>query len=170
MADPSQTNDPPTDTERDLLLKFVERLAMIMADSGLPRMPARVFAYVLADDAEIYTAGELADGLAVSPAAISGAVRYLVNAGLLAKERMPGDRRDHYRVYDDDVWGAMLRQRAPLLRRWAEGFAEGVDVLGSSRPGGRRLYEGLLFFEFMAQDMDRVIESWQEYRAERGAG
>jgi hypothetical protein len=53
-------------------------------------MPARVVAYVLAEVSDRSTAGDIAAGLRVSPAAISGAVRYLVQAGLLGKEREPG--------------------------------------------------------------------------------
>lgn len=166
MSDGSPQATALTEDERRTLLEVVEHLAMIMTESGLPRMPARVFAYVLADDAEIYTAGELSEGLRVSPAAISGAVRYLVNTGLLAKQRRPGDRRDHYRVFDDDVFGAMMSQRGPVLGRWADAFNEAVETLGSDRPGGRRLAEGALFFEFMQADQQHVLDRWNAYRDE----
>ena len=49
--------------------------AFLLTESGVPRMPARVFASVLAEDAGALTAAELAERLQVSPAAISGAVR-----------------------------------------------------------------------------------------------
>ena len=35
--------------------------------------------------------------LRISPAAVSGAVRYLIRLGLVHKERVPGSRRDCYR-------------------------------------------------------------------------
>ena len=54
------------------LAHAVERLGQVLEKSGVPRMPARVFAYILADDRSVYTAAELAQGLHVSPAAISG--------------------------------------------------------------------------------------------------
>ena len=57
------------------LLRAVERLAGMLYEAGMPRMAARVFSYALADDAEHYSAAELAEALRVSPAAISGAVR-----------------------------------------------------------------------------------------------
>ena len=61
--------------------RFVEHFALLLDEAGVPRMPARVFAAILADDAGRLTAGELAERLQVSPAAISGAVRYLTQAG-----------------------------------------------------------------------------------------
>ncbi|MDN5852132.1 MAG: MarR family transcriptional regulator [Actinomycetia bacterium] len=163
MAD--QSANPRGDEEqRRVLLEVVEHLAMIMTESGIPRMPARVFAYVLVDDAEIYTAGQLSDGLEVSPAAISGAVRYLVQVGLIAKQRIPGDRRDHYRIFDDDVFGAMIDQQAPVLQRWADGFAQAREAIGSDSVGGRRLAEGTLFFEFMQSDRTDLLARWHAYR------
>ena len=74
----------------DSLFQAVERFGQALEGSGMPRMPARVFAYVLAEDSDRYTAAQLAEGLQVSPAAISGAVRYLVDTGLLIRERAPG--------------------------------------------------------------------------------
>lgn len=44
---------------------------------------------------------ELATLLKVSPAAISGTVRYLSQVNLLSRESELGSRRDLYRVHDD---------------------------------------------------------------------
>jgi predicted transcriptional regulator len=146
----------------DALLRFVERFALVMTESGVPRMPARVFAYVLAEDADTYTASDLASGLRVSPAAISGAVRYLVQVGLLAKEREPGARSDSYRIYDDDLWFAIFSQRDELLRRWEEGLADGINVLDSNSRGGRRLRESKAFFAFFRAELAEMMNRWHE--------
>jgi DNA-binding transcriptional regulator GbsR (MarR family) len=153
-----------SDKHEDAVLRFVEKFAMILVESGMPRMPSRVFAYVLADDAESYTARELATGLRVSPAAISGAVRYLVQTGLLIKEREPGARSDHYRVYDDDIWYAIAQQRLPLLKRYEDILSEGVEMLGSARPGGRRVRETLEYMRFTRAEMAEAAERWREHK------
>ncbi|GAA2585997.1 helix-turn-helix domain-containing protein [Actinomadura fulvescens] len=160
----------PSDPYDEALLRFVERFAIVLGESGIPRMPARVFAFVLADDAETYTAAELAAGLRVSSAAISSAVRYLVQTGLLGRERRPGERVDHYRVYDDDVWSAILRQREPLLRRHEEFLTEGAEMLDPQRPGGQRVRETLEFYRFMRAESPRMIERWQEHRRRHRLG
>ena len=82
--------------------RFIERFALDLAASGMPRMPARVFAGLLSTDSGSLTAGELAGLLQVSPASISGAVRYLEQLNLIVRQREPGSRRDHYAV-DEDV-------------------------------------------------------------------
>ncbi|MCF6428450.1 MarR family transcriptional regulator [Amycolatopsis tucumanensis] len=67
-----------------------------------------MFAYMLADDAERYTSAALAEGLRVSPAAISGAVRHLTATRMVVKERQPGKRAELYRVCDGNVWGMVV--------------------------------------------------------------
>jgi predicted transcriptional regulator len=155
---------PESAARNDELLRFVERFALILAENGIPRMAARVFAFALADDADRYTASELADGLRVSPAAVSGAVRFLVQTGLLGKEREPGSRSDTYRVYDDDVWGAITRHRLPMLDRWADGLSDGLDRLDPNSRGWRRLRETQAYFEFVREESAGLTERWAERR------
>ena len=155
---------PASAVRDDELLRFVERFALILAENGIPRMAARVFAFVLADDADRYTASELAEGLRVSPAAVSGAVRFLVQTGLLGKEREPGTRSDTYRVYDDDVWGAITRHRLPMLDRWADGLSDGLDHLDPNSRGWRRLRETQAYFEFVREESVGLMERWAERR------
>lgn len=152
------------DGDRDRLLRVVERLAIVMADSGVPRMAARVYAYILADDADRYTARELADGLGVSLAAISGALKYLVNVRMVEREREPGARADSYVIDDDDLWSAVMSGQASMLEAWTQVIAEGADTLGNTR-GGLRLRESQLFFEFLGHDMESMVDRWHAYRA-----
>ena len=69
---------------------FVEQMARILADWGLPRMASRVLFVLMSADEQALTAGELAERLDVSPAAISGAVRYLIQINMVAREAVPG--------------------------------------------------------------------------------
>jgi DNA-binding transcriptional regulator GbsR (MarR family) len=152
--------------ENETLLRVVEQVGLLLSEVGMPRMPARVFAYVLVEDADRYTARELADGLRVSPAAISGAVRYLVQAGLLDKGREPESRSDHYRIYDDDVWSAIMAQRLPLLERWAAMLADAVDQLPDGSRGRHRLRETEAYYRFAATVSVTMMEQWRAQRDE----
>ena len=99
----------------------------------------------------------------VSPAAISGAVRYLTQVSLIGREREPGSRRDRYRVWDDAWYEATLR-REHLLARWEASAREGVDVLGASTPAGQRIAESREFFAFLRREMPALLESWRQKR------
>jgi DNA-binding transcriptional regulator GbsR (MarR family) len=156
----------PVSSDGDALRRFVERFALLLTEAGWPRMPARVFACLLADQRGRLTAGELADRLRVSPGAISGAVRYLMQVGLLRREREPGARSDHYLV-GDDVWYESFVQRANTLHRWRDGLAEGVDVVGLDSPAGRRLDESRAFFAFLQDELAGVMTRWRERERQR---
>jgi hypothetical protein len=142
------------------LLRYVERFALLLRESGMPPMPARVFAYALADDADRYTAAQLAEGLQVSPAAISGAVRYLVQVGLLARDREPGTNVGVYSLYDEDVWYQIYRSQTDRLRRYEQVAAEGAATLGADTPGGRRLQQTAEFFGFLSEQYPALMERW----------
>jgi DNA-binding transcriptional regulator GbsR (MarR family) len=163
----NHVNEPEPDAADDAVRRFVERFALLLTEAGMARTPARVFACVLAEDSGRLTAAELAARLQVSPAAISGAVRYLTQAGLLVRGREPGTRRDHYAVHDD-VWTDMYATRMGLLRRWEQVIADGVEVLGADRPAGRRLVETREFFAFLQSEVPGMIRRWQEHKAARG--
>ena len=155
-----------TDPHREEVLRFVERFAIALASTGMARMPARVFAYALIDDADRYTATELSDALRVSPAAISTSVRDLVNAGLLGRQREPGARTDTYVLHEGDIWSEIYLQREGLLEQFERIAAEGIGLVGRQRPGGRRLAETAAFFAFMRKEMPALVERWREYRQE----
>jgi DNA-binding transcriptional regulator GbsR (MarR family) len=154
-------------TERAVLLRFVERFALVLRESGMQPMPARVFAYALADDADRYTAAELADGLQVSPAAISGAVRQLVQIGFLVREREPGTRSDLYVLDDDNLWTRFFASQLGVLRTYEDTVTAGLEVLGESSPGGRRLAETRAFFAFLREEMGALMARWPEEKARR---
>jgi predicted transcriptional regulator len=154
------------DHDREEVLRFVERFAIVLASAGMARMPARVFAYALIDDADRYTATDLAEALRVSPAAISISVRDLVNAGLLGKQREPGDRTDTYVLYDEDIWSGIYLKREGLLEQFERVAAEGIELVGRGRPGGRRLAETAAYFAFMRKEMPELVERWRKHRQE----
>jgi DNA-binding transcriptional regulator GbsR (MarR family) len=152
------------DTERITLLRFVERFALVLRESGMAPMPARVFAYALADDADRYTATELAEGLQVSPAAISGAVRQLVQWGLLRREREPGTRSDLYVLDDRDLWPRFFVSQMSVLQTYESVLEVGIETLGVDRAGGRRLAETRAFFAYLRKELSDVVARWPAER------
>lgn len=150
-------------TEKDpqAVARFVERFGLLLAEGGVPRMPARVFACLMATDSGRLTATGLADALQVSPAAISGAVRYLLQVGLIAKGREPGERRDHY-IVSDHTWMEAFTNRDKLLENWSGALTEGIDALGVDSPAGQRLDSTRRFFAFLQKELGELIARWRE--------
>lgn len=126
--------DSGEDTRDDgAVSQFVERFASQLVDAGMQRMSARVFACLLASDSGVLTSAELGERLQVSPAAVSGAIRYLSQVDMVSREREPGSRRDRYRVHSDQWYEAMTR-RDNMLTRWESTLREGVAGLGETTP------------------------------------
>src|SRR6516165_1233536 len=148
----------------DPLFGYLERFSSVLVAAGIPPMPARVFAALLVADSGRLSAAELAEVLRVSPAAVSGGVRYLIQVGLVHKERVPGSRRDYYRM-PDDVWSDMFKLRDQVMQRWAALVREGIELLGPDTPAGARLAGHATFFEFVSRELPEVLKRWDEYRA-----
>ncbi|MEU6129305.1 MarR family transcriptional regulator [Saccharopolyspora sp. NPDC047091] len=149
--------------EPDAAGRFVERFALDLAAAGMPRMAARVFAGLLIAPDARRTAAEIAERLRISPAAVSGAVRHLVQAGMVVREREPGLRRDHYRVRDD-LWYETIMQRDGMLEAWVRTLAVGVDAVGADTEAGLRLDETRRFFDFLRAEMPELMRRWREQR------
>jgi len=143
--------------------RFIERFASVLVDGGVPRMPARVFAALLCSDSGRMTAAELAEALQVSPAAVSGAVRYLVQTGLIEREREPGSRRDLYRL-GEDPWYEAIYRREPLIARWERALADGVAAVGPDTPAGERLQDSASFFAFLGEELPELLRRWRSRR------
>jgi DNA-binding transcriptional regulator GbsR (MarR family) len=150
----------------DRIFGYIERFAAVLVAAGFPPMPARVFvALVISEDARL-TAADLATTLRISPAAVSGAVRYLIQVGLVHKERVPGSRRDYYRM-PGNMWDDLLRMRDQVMSRWAALVREGIDLVGPDTAAGARMAEQAAFLEFATREMAGLLTRWEKYRAER---
>ncbi|MFC0007907.1 GbsR/MarR family transcriptional regulator [Micromonospora siamensis] len=155
----------PTRDEEEVHL-FVERMAMAFADVGFPRMAARVlFAVMSADDP--LTAAEIGERLDVSAAAVSGAVRYLTQFGMLVREPVKGSRRDRYRM-PDNPWYEATVTKTGLYKTFIDIANGGVDALdGRATPAGERVTEMRDFFLFVQEEIDTLGERWRARRAAR---
>jgi predicted transcriptional regulator len=145
---------------------YLERFAAVLVAAGFPAMPARVFVALLLADSGRLSAAELAATLQISPAAVSGAVRYLIQTGLVHKERVPGSRRDYYRM-PGNLWDHLLRSRDQVMSRWAAMVREGIDLVGPDTPAGARLAEQAAFLDFATGEMTAMLARWEEHRPGR---
>jgi DNA-binding transcriptional regulator GbsR (MarR family) len=148
---------------KDPMFDYVERFTSVLVAAGFPPMPARVFVALMVADSGRLTAAELAGMLRVSPAAVSGAVRYLIQLGIVHKERVPGSRRDYYRM-PANMWDNMIRMRDQVMSRWTALVREGIDLVGADTPAGARLAEQAAFLEFVSKELSAVLARWERHQ------
>ena len=159
MAEPHEGNPGPQQGASDPLFEYVERFAAVLVAAGMPPMPSRVFVALLVSESGRLSAAELGDMLQISPAAVSGAVRYLTGLGLVHKERVPGSRREYYRM-PPDIWHTMMRMRDQVLSRWSAMLKEGIALVGPDSRAGARLTQHAAFFEFITGELPAVLARW----------
>ena len=150
--------------------RFVERLGSVLHAAGLPRLPSRVFAVLMADEDGTMTAAELAEALGVSAAAVSGAVRYLQQVRMIRRERERGSRRDRFVVLDD-AWHDMMISHELAYLPIRDAMAAGIPgVGGPGTAAGDRLALSVDFLEFISAEMDGIAARWEARRAGQPPG
>ncbi len=152
--------------DEEAVAAYVERLGDALTEAGMPRLAARVFACLLADDDGRMTAAELTEALDVSPAAVSGAVRYLTQTFLIGKERERGTRRDVY-VVQADAWHGAILSRDRVMHHMESSMRTGVTAVGgTATPAGQRLQLSVSFLEFIGEEMQTLGERWEDRKAQ----
>ncbi len=152
----------------DPFAQFVENAAGELVAQGFPRMPANVIMALTASEDGRLTAADLAESLGVSPAAVSGAVRYLSTIGMVRSATIPGTRRHVYALPERpwytasltrrDIYGHIVAQLRRDIVRLPSGAAK------------TRIEEMADFFEFIDRRMPQLLEEWNELRSGPPAG
>ena len=157
---------PPADApdgRPDPFAEFIERSSSEMVAQGFPRMPARVLMALTATDDGRATAEELASTLQASPAAISGAVRYLGTVGFVRNTTVPGTRKHVYSL-SDTPWYATSFTRTQLYAQIERSMRSSTDRMPADSPARARIEEVADFFGFMQRRLPSLMDEWQAER------
>lgn len=149
-------------TDADTLAQFVESTAGELIAQGFPRMPAKVVMALTASEEGRLTAAELAERLGVSPAAVSGAIRYLMTIGMVRSSTVPGTRR-HVYALPEQSWYTTALTRRDVYGHFLAQLRRDIPRL----PAGavrERIEEMAQFFEFIDRRMPELLDEWNELR------
>lgn len=148
---------------------FVENYSLLLSERGVPRMAARVSTVMMVAEEDSLTAADLAERLGVSPAAVSGALKYLLHVGLFTRESIPNSRRDRYR-FGDDNWYSASVLKTKFMHQAADEMAKILGPVGGpDTNAGRRVAEMCDFYHFVAGELDYLYERWQAHKRKRHA-
>jgi DNA-binding transcriptional regulator GbsR (MarR family) len=146
-------------TDADPFDDFIERASSELAAQGFPRMPARVLMALTATDDGKATAEELANRLQASPAAISGAVKYLGVVGFVRNTKVPGTRRHVYSL-GDTPWYAASFTRGEVYSQIENSMRSTTDRMPADSRARARIEEVADFFSFMRRRLPGLLEEW----------
>ncbi len=149
--------EPTTEEKR-----FIEDVGLLFEDSGMPRMAGRIFGWLLICDPPHQSAGELTECVGGSKGSISTMTRMLMNAELVERLTLPGERSTYYQI-KRDAWAEMLNKKAASLSAWREAAERGLELLKDAPPEShRRLHEMREVHAFFEKELPRLIEAWQK--------
>ncbi|MEV0065624.1 helix-turn-helix domain-containing protein [Amycolatopsis sp. NPDC050768] len=156
----SQEAPQPHGRDAEAVREYEETFTVLLMQSGLPRMAARVLTCLYISDEGSVTAAELVRHLQVSPASVSKAVSLLDGLGLLSRER--DERRRERYVADNDVWYQSVLASARANAQLAETARQGVAILGRDTPAAARLENIARFVDFVGESIARAAEQARE--------
>ena len=78
--------------------QFVEDLGLMMEQNGHPRIAGRIIGWLLLSDPPHQSFGDLVEVLGASKGSISSMTRLLLEAGLIERFALPGERQTYFRI------------------------------------------------------------------------
>ncbi|MGH8931070.1 MAG: GbsR/MarR family transcriptional regulator [Egibacteraceae bacterium] len=144
---------------------FIDAFALLMGESGINRMSARVLAALLSGDEPALTAAQLSALLQTSPASISAAVRQLEQRRLVKRGRVPGTRADTYALAREG-WYEAFAARSNFAEAMCGILDEGIAASAPDGQARARLRETRDFFAFLAKELPAVVDRWRALRRE----
>lgn len=140
----------------EVVFAFQERLTELSIATGCPRMVARVLSRLLTTDSGRLTSAELVRQLQVSPAAVSTAVRWGEEQGLIVREH--GARGKQTYTIEGNIGHRSILASVHSNDLLAKLSGEGAQILGPATPAGARLDKMGTFMNLISQDLAESVE------------
>lgn len=142
--------------------RFIEEVGLMFELAGLPRMAGRILGWLLISNPPHQSTGELAEVLQASKGSISTMTRLLIQAGLVERTSLPGDRRDYFCI-KLGAWSALIKQRVAQITAIRQLAEHGLQLLEGEDPQRRqRLQEMHDFHAFFERQFPMMIERWEQ--------
>lgn len=153
-------------TSEKAAAEFIERMGLAAEAEGMPRIAARLFAFMLIDGGP-RTADEIADQLQVSRGSVSTNTRLLERRGVVERFTRPGERQHYFRLTEDPL-GRKFEQLPQHVRRWQAIVIDARKALPDEMSEAKdRLAEVEDFCEFALETAESNLRAWRERRKKK---
>ncbi|HVO21809.1 MAG TPA: hypothetical protein VMU15_21335 [Anaeromyxobacter sp.] len=140
------------------LREWVEQVSMLLEQDGVPRMAGRIFGWLLVCDPPEQSLEDLASAVQGSKASMSTMTRLLAQSGLVDRVRLPGARRDAFRIQPSQ-WQTLWRSRIALIQQATALTERGLELLSGRPPAQRtRLEELDRQYRFFLRALPEILE------------
>ncbi|HEX9029707.1 MAG TPA: MarR family transcriptional regulator [Anaerolineales bacterium] len=148
---------------------FVEEVALVFEEIGIARMAGRILGWLLISNPPHQSADELAEALQASKGSISTMTRLLIQADLIERVGLPGERRDYFRM-KPEVWAQLIQDKMTQITDLHQLAERGLELMEAEAPEQRqRLQDMHDLYAYVEQELPALLEHWKaEHQKEAG--
>ena len=148
----------------DDLLSFVEDIGLFYERTGLPRMAGRVIGWLLICEPPEQSMQQLGEAVGGSKGSMSTMTRVLIQMGLIERARLPGSRRDQFRIRPG-MWTESMRDQLLAVHDVERLLQRGLTLVADRPPASReRLEEARALYAWFGQELPKLLDRWEKTR------
>jgi len=144
--------------------ELIEEFGLLHEQMGATRMTGRVSGWLLLCTPPVQSLTEIAEGLGVSKAAVSGAARLLLRNRIVERISEPGQRGDFYRALPADPDEIIPLDHVHTLHRLIERALLTVTDRDQSQPNYALMRDLLELTAFVEAELPALCARWREHR------
>lgn len=141
--------------------RLVEEFGLLYEQMGGTRMGGRVSGYLLMCDPPVQSLTRIAEALGVSKAAVSGAVRSLLQLGVVERVSEPGRRGDSYRALPGQMDTMLGLDHVRTLHALLDRGLASVADRDQTHSNYALMSDLRRFSAFLETEIPGVIERWE---------
>jgi len=144
--------------------ELIEEFGLLHEQMGSTRMCGRVGGWLLLCEPPVQSLTEIAEGLGVSKAAVSGAARLLLQNHVVELVSEPGQRGDFYRALPVDASGVMPLDHVHRLNQLLRRGLASVEGRNQGQSNYALMHELLELTTFLEAELPAMLARWREHR------
>jgi len=141
--------------------QFIEEFALYFEQSGFPRMPGRILAWLLICDPPHQSMNQLVKALHASKSSVSTGIKHLIEAGFAERISFSGVRCDYVRLrpHFDTTSIERFVVRIAGFGKFAERWLSLLNDLSNSRLEKLKIMKKVN--EFMGREISQALKQWE---------
>ena len=117
--------------------RFIDDMGLVLEADGRPRIAGLILGWLLICDPPHQSFSDLVAALGVSKGSVSSMTRLLMEAGLIERHVIRGDRQAYYRLAPD-AWVRVLERQVRVMEQLSAAAERGLALVQGSARGRER--------------------------------
>ena len=143
--------------------RFIDDMGLVLEADGRPRIAGLILGWLLICDPPHQSFSDLVAVLGVSKGSVSSMTRLLLEAGLIERHAVRGDRQAYYRIAPD-AWVRVLERQVRVMEQLSAVAERGLALVRDSARDAERLREMHDLNRLAADQMPAFIASFEAAR------